>query len=93
MIKGQVKVYFTGKEPKKQMEINKDWTRKLAATAHVATPTFQALVHDMPLSFEPENPKHLKRIQDANQLYIMGIRIERAAWLKKNKIPGKRRAL
>ncbi|KAI1007038.1 hypothetical protein K3495_g1184 [Podosphaera aphanis] len=89
MVNGQVKVYFTGKETKEQIEINKDWTRKLAATAHIATPTFQVLVHDMPLSFEPENPEHLMRIQDANQLYTMGIRIERAAWLKKIKIPGK----
>ncbi|KAI0993153.1 hypothetical protein K3495_g15031 [Podosphaera aphanis] len=89
MVNGQVKVYFTGKETKEQMEINKDWTRKLAATAQVASPTFQVLVHDMPLSFEPENPEHLKRIQEANQLYIMGIHIERAAWLKKTKIPGK----
>lgn len=89
MVNGQVKVYFTGQETKEQMEINKDWTLKLAATAQVATPTYQVLVHDMPLSFEPGNPEHLKSIQSANELYIMGMKIDRAAWLKKNKNPSK----
>lgn len=89
MVNGQVKVYFTGKETKEQMDLNKDWMLKLAATAHVATPFFQVLVHNMPLFLEPENPEHLKRLQSANEMYIMGIKIQRAAWLKKNKIPGK----
>ncbi|KAI0996791.1 hypothetical protein K3495_g11392 [Podosphaera aphanis] len=43
----------------------------------------------MSLSFESETPEHLKRIQDANQLYIMWIRTERAVWHKNTKIPGK----
>ncbi|KAI0996003.1 hypothetical protein K3495_g12178 [Podosphaera aphanis] len=77
------------KGTKELMETQKDWTLKLAESAQVETPTYQVLVHDMPTTFEPENPDHLKKIQKANESYIMGLRLRRAAWLKKNKQPGK----
>ncbi|KAI1000465.1 hypothetical protein K3495_g7732 [Podosphaera aphanis] len=78
MANGQVKVYFTGIETKERMETHKNWTRKPAATTQIAAPTYKV------------KPEHLKRILTANGMYIMGIRIEKAAWLKKKKHPEKK---
>ena len=90
MTNGQVKVYFAGEGTKELMEQHKDWTTKLAPSAQVAGPIHQVLFHDMPLSFMPENPEHLKQLQKANDVYIQGIFIQRAAWLKKNQQQGKK---
>ena len=43
----------------------------------------------MPLSFNPEDPEQFKDLQKANTLYIQGTGIKKAAWLKKNNLPGK----
>ena len=90
MTNGQVKVYFAGEGTKELMEHHKEWTTNLAASAQVAGTVYQVLMHDMPLSFEPENPEHLKQLQKANHVYIQGMTIQRAAWLKKNQQFGKR---
>lgn len=89
MSNGQVRVYFAGQDSKELMEREKEWTSKLAATARVASPTYQVLIHDMPLTFQPENSEHLKMLQQANVLYLQGIRIHRAAWLKRTPQPNK----
>lgn len=89
MQNGQVKLYFAGQESKEIMERQREWTSKLSATAQIASPTYQVLVHDIPFSFESENPEHVKDLQKANQLYLQGAKIQRAAWLKKNKRLGK----
>lgn len=89
MTNGQVKVYFAGQGTKEIMEKQKEWTTKLATTAQIASPSYQVLVHDMPLSFDLENPEQIKELQKENMLYIQGIGIQKAAWLKKNKQPGK----
>ena len=78
MTNGQVKVYFAGEGTKELMERHKDWTIKLAPSAHVAVPIQQVLVHDMPLSFMPENQEHLKQLQKANDVYIQGMVTQRA---------------
>ena len=85
----QVKAFFTGQEPKEMVEKQKEWTTKLAPTAQVASPMYQVLVHDMPLSFEPESHDQIKLLQQANALYLQGIRIQKAAWLKRSSILGK----
>ena len=72
------------------MEHHKEWTTNLAASAQVAGLVYQVLVHDMLLSFEPENSEHLKQLQEANHVYIQGMTIQIAAWLKKNQQFGKR---
>lgn len=66
------------------MERRKEWTTKLAATAHIAHPTFQTLVHDMPRLFDPGNSDHLRELERANAVYIQGMRIQRVTWLKKH---------
>lgn len=43
----------------------------------------------MPHSFQPENVEHLKELRKENELYIQGINIQRATWLKKHKQIGK----
>lgn len=90
MSNGQVKVYFTGDETQKIMESQKEWTHKIAPTAHMATPNYQVLIHDMPFTFAPENPEHIKELEQNNILYIQGITIRKAAWLKRTKSPGKK---
>ncbi|KAI1005374.1 hypothetical protein K3495_g2840 [Podosphaera aphanis] len=87
MTNGQVKVFFTGEETRQMMEKHKDWAQKLSPTAQIAIPNYQVLVHDMPLTFDPEQ---LKELRNANLLYIQGITIRKAAWLKKTKQPGKK---
>ena len=79
---GQVIVYFAGQESKEKIERQKEWTTKLAATAQVACPMYQVLVHDMPLSFEPQNIENLKLLQQENAVYFQGINLQRATWLK-----------
>ncbi|KAI0995171.1 hypothetical protein K3495_g13010, partial [Podosphaera aphanis] len=86
---GQVKIYFTCQETKEMMERQTDWTKKFAPTAQVANPWYQVLVHNMPLSFNPANAEDVKELQQANAMYIQGIRIQKAVWLKKNPLPGK----
>lgn len=90
MVNGQVKVYYAEAVTKQIMERQKDWTQKLATTAHAASENFQVLVHGMPFSFDPENLNHLKDLQDANDAHIPGIKIQRAVWLKKVKDTEKR---
>lgn len=68
----------------------KSWTQKLSPMAQIATPNFQVLVHDVPLTFDPENSEQIKELQNADVLYIQGITIRKAAWLKKVKQPGKK---
>lgn len=89
MVNGQIKVYYTGEEAKQIMESQKDWTQKLASTAHIATSSYQVLIHGMPLSFEPENSSHIKDLQLANDQYIPGLKIKCATWLKRTKQQGK----
>lgn len=89
MLNGQIKVFYTGEEAKQIMESQKDWTQKLASTAHIAASSYQVLIHGMPLSFEPENPDHIKELQLANDKYISGLKIQRATWLKRTKQQGK----
>ncbi|KAI0994241.1 hypothetical protein K3495_g13939 [Podosphaera aphanis] len=89
MVNGQIKVFFAGEGTKQVMDHQKGCTSKLAASAQVATPSYQVLLHDMPYTFQPESLEHLKELQRANELYVMGMRIVRATWLKKNKQPGK----
>ena len=90
MTDGQVKVYFAGEGTKEFMEHHEDWTSKLPASAKVAGPIYQVLMHDMPLSFEPQNAEHLKLLRKANHIYIQGMIIQRAAWIKKSQQPGKK---
>ncbi|KHJ32722.1 putative zinc finger cchc-type protein [Erysiphe necator] len=90
MTNGQVKVFFAGEETRQMMEKHKDWTQKLSSTAQIATPNYQVLVHDMSLSFDPENPEQIKELQNTNLLYIQGITIRKAAWLKKIRQPGQK---
>lgn len=47
---GQVKVFFAGPETKQIMDKQREWTSKLSATAQIASPTYQVLVHDTRLS-------------------------------------------
>lgn len=68
------------------MEKQRDWAQKLVPTAHIASRSYQDLIHDMPLTFDPEN---IRELQQTNILYIQGITIQKAAWLKNLKIPGK----
>ncbi|KAI1002562.1 hypothetical protein K3495_g5634 [Podosphaera aphanis] len=68
MLNGQVKVYFAGEQTKQPMEQETSWTSKLAPSARVASPRYQVLLHDIPLSFQPENAVHLKELQKENQL-------------------------
>ncbi|KAI0993775.1 hypothetical protein K3495_g14409 [Podosphaera aphanis] len=89
MVNGQVRVFFTGEETKKIMETQKDWTQKIAPTAHLATPIYQVLIHNMPLTFNPEDKNQVKELQQTNLHYIQGITIQKAAWLKRTKVPGK----
>lgn len=77
------------KEQKKLMELHKEWTLKLATSARVTTPSYQVLIHEMPKSFQPDDPDPLRELQKANELYIQGIKIQRSTWLKNNKQPGK----
>lgn len=85
MMNGQVRVNFAGEGTKELMEQRKELTLKIAASAQMANPSYQVLIHDMPFSFQPKDPKHLKELQKANEMFIQGIQIQRAAWLKKNK--------
>ncbi|KAI0998083.1 hypothetical protein K3495_g10108 [Podosphaera aphanis] len=86
---GQVKVYFAGPETKEIMEKQREWTLKLAATAQIASPQYRVLVHKMPLSFNPENTMQMKELEITNRIYIQGIGIQKAAWLKKYNRNGK----
>ena len=86
---GQVKVYFTGEDTQQTMMSQRDWTQKLSSTAHVAMPSFQVLVHNMPFSFNPDKPEQVLELQQANMQYLQGIKILKAVWLKRNRAPGK----
>lgn len=55
----------------------------------MARPSYQVLIHDMPLTFDPENPEQIMELQKTNTLYIQGITIQKAAWLKRSKTPNK----
>lgn len=90
MVNGQVKVYYAEAVTKQIMERQKDWTQNLATTAQVASENYQVLIHGMPFSFEPESPNHLIGLQNANDAHTPGIKIQRAAWLKKVKDSEKR---
>ncbi|KAI1003707.1 hypothetical protein K3495_g4497 [Podosphaera aphanis] len=70
------------------MEQQTSWTSKLAPSAQVASPRYQVLIHNTPLSFQQENAVRLKELQKENQLYIPGMQILKAFWLKNNKQPG-----
>ncbi|KAI0995874.1 hypothetical protein K3495_g12306 [Podosphaera aphanis] len=85
MVNGQIKVYYAEAVTKQVMERQKDWTQNLATTAQVARDNYQVLIHNMPFSFQPEDPDHLKELKTANEAHIPGINIPRAAWLKKNR--------
>ena len=85
MVNGQVKVYYAEAVTKQIMEKQKDWTQNLATTAQVASDYYQVLIHGMPFSFQPENPDHIKELQNANDAHTPGIKIQRAVWLKKTK--------
>ncbi|KAI1001063.1 hypothetical protein K3495_g7139 [Podosphaera aphanis] len=89
MTNGQVRIFFAGQEIKEMMETRREWTTKLAPTAQIASKSYQVLAHDMPLSFDPSNEGHIKELEQANSLYLQGITIQRAAWLKKTPRPGK----
>ncbi|KAI0999501.1 hypothetical protein K3495_g8696 [Podosphaera aphanis] len=78
---GQVKVYFVGPEIKQKMDKQREWTSKLSATAQIDNPKYQVLVHDIPVSFNPENPQQIRELERANGRYIPGIGIQKAAWL------------
>lgn len=86
---GQVKVYFVGPETKQIMDKQREWTSKLSATAQIASPTYQVLVHDIPFSFNPENLEQIRELEKANGRYIQGIGIQKAAWLRRNNRQGK----
>ena len=79
MTNGQVKVYFAAEGTMELIERHKDWTTKFTPSAQVAGPIHQVLVHDMPLSCETESSEHLKQLQKANDVYIQGMVIQRAA--------------
>ena len=83
MTNGQVRVYFADHDVKEMMETQRGWTTKLAPTAQIASKSYQILAHDMPLSFDPSNEGHIKELELANSLYLQGIKIQRATWLKK----------
>ncbi|KAI0998604.1 hypothetical protein K3495_g9594 [Podosphaera aphanis] len=72
---GHMKVYFTGQETQQSMLKQREWAQKLSSTAHVAMPSFQVLIHDMPFSFEPEKPEQTKELQQTNRQYLKGITI------------------
>ncbi|KHJ34689.1 hypothetical protein EV44_g3415 [Erysiphe necator] len=76
MMNGQVRVYFAEERTKELMEQRKEWTLKLAASAKMANPSYQVLIHDMPFSFQPEDPEYLKELQKANEMFIQGIQIQ-----------------
>ncbi|KAI0990900.1 hypothetical protein K3495_g17287, partial [Podosphaera aphanis] len=68
----------------------REWAHKLSSTAHVAMPSYQVLIHDVPITFNPENLEQIKELQQMNSVYLQGIIIHKAAWLKRNQIPGKK---
>ncbi|KAI0994281.1 hypothetical protein K3495_g13901 [Podosphaera aphanis] len=90
MVNGQVRVFYAEQATKKIMERQTEWARKLATTAQIASTNYQVLVHDMPLSFQPENPEHINELKKANDAHIPGINIQRAAWLKRYRQPEKK---
>lgn len=71
------------------MEKHTDWTTKLAPTAQVSNPTYQIFVHDISLSFDPGIAEYIKELQRANEIYLQGIRIQKAVWVKKKLDPKK----
>lgn len=66
---GQVKLYFTGEKTQQEMIMEREWAQKFSSTAHVAMPSYQVLVHDIPFSFDPENLEHLKELMQTNREY------------------------
>lgn len=89
MINVQVKAYFTGEETRKIKETQKGWAPKLATIAHMSRPYCQVLIHDMPLTHDPENPEQIMELQKTNTLFIKGITIQNTAWLKRSRTPNK----
>ncbi|KAI1001110.1 hypothetical protein K3495_g7092 [Podosphaera aphanis] len=89
MRNGQVKVYFSGDETEQRLTKQQDWVVKLSLTAHIASPTFQVLVHDMPLSFDPEKREQIKELESTNRQYLRGLEIKKASGLKKIGKPNK----
>lgn len=70
MVDGQIKVYYAKQSTKQIMEGQKNWTKKLSTTAHIVSVNYQVLVHDMPYTFQPENPEHIKELQKANEIHL-----------------------
>lgn len=64
------------------MERQNNWIHKLAGTALVMQNSYNILIHDMPLSLEPDNHDKFKDLQKANEAYNSGTQITRAVWLK-----------
>jgi len=84
---GNIKVYTTGQGAKKDLERLKGWTEKIAQSARVTTPTFQILVHGIPLTIDPTQEEQLLEFQRETQALTPGSQIKRAAWLKKKHRP------
>ncbi|KHJ32508.1 hypothetical protein EV44_g3555 [Erysiphe necator] len=60
MTNGQIKIFFPGDETWQIMEKQRDWTQKLAPTAQNVSRSYQVLLHDMPLTFDPDNHEHIR---------------------------------
>lgn len=45
------------------MDKQREWTSKLSATAQIASPTIQVLVHEIPFSFNPEDLEQIKELE------------------------------
>ncbi|KAI1004622.1 hypothetical protein K3495_g3592 [Podosphaera aphanis] len=63
---GHIKVYFSGQDTQRSMTEKREWAHKLSSTAHVAIPSYQVLIHDVPLTFNPDNPEQIKELQQTN---------------------------
>ncbi|KAI1008150.1 hypothetical protein K3495_g91 [Podosphaera aphanis] len=49
----------------------------------------KVLIHNMPLTSNPEDKNQIKELQQTNLHYMQGITIQKVAWLKRTKVPGK----
>ncbi|KAI0994728.1 hypothetical protein K3495_g13453 [Podosphaera aphanis] len=75
---GQIKVYFSGQDTQRSMIEKREWAHKLSSTSHVAIPSYQVLIHDVPLTFNPENPEQIKELQQTNNKYLQDTTIHKA---------------
>lgn len=63
LLNGKVRIYFIGLETTQIMDKRREWASKLLATAPVASLIYQILVHEIPLSINPDNPEKTRELE------------------------------